>query len=246
MLLKCKERVILFNDFISLNFIFIRICRIFIRYSFIPNLQLETPTFKILGKAYCDGMSIFSPMATYESRMFLAKRLAGVPGYQYDTKNPFEYYQREVFSPEEREILNEHFKKIPGHECTRHISFDGKMYLFDFRKTVGIENFLDDSEHASVEPSSDWIMQNKNRVIELLHLEHPNELQISEVDERFIGMFMNDRKFHELSYNNRQKVKLAITATNQFENKFTKPFQEAIISFQIFLMKRFAKNGKFF
>src|SRR4051812_39417444 len=108
---------------------FFRICRIFIRYAFIPFLQLETPTFKKLGKAFIEGMSFFIPFSTYESRLFLARRLAGIPGYQYDVDMSKETFQRQIFSAHEVKELTEKFQKSPGHEYRKSFVFDEKMYL---------------------------------------------------------------------------------------------------------------------
>lgn len=182
------------------------------------------------------------PFVSFESRLFMVKRIAGVPGYQYDIKVPIDYYQKEVFNAEELKQLNEHFETIPGHESTRHLSLGGKMYLLNVKKLIVSNNLTDENENIS----PDWLGADKNSFLEFLGLNYPSELEIVEVDERFIGMYMNDRKFHELSYNDQRKVKASIRVNNQFANRFAKLIQEAIVSVHIFLMKRFVKNGSFY
>lgn len=186
------------------------------------------------------------PFVTFESRLFLVKRMAGVPGYQYDIKIPIDYYQKEVFNADEHQKLNEHFQTTPGHESTPHLSLGGKMYLLNIKKLDETKTAIDKLKDENDNVSSDWLNADKKKFLEFLGLNYPSELEIVEVDERFIGMYMNDRRFHELSYKDQRRVKTAIRANNQFANRFSRLIQEATISVHIFFMERFVKNGSFY
>ena len=103
-------------------------------------------------------MSFYVPFSSYESRVFLARRLAGVPGYQYDVDVSKEYYQKQIFSPEELKRFIEGFQKVPGHEYRRHMVFDEKMTLLEINR---LEN-LKQEESDQIENSLDNMDENRN------------------------------------------------------------------------------------
>lgn len=74
--------------------------RMLIRYILIPNIQLEYPIFKTMVRAIAEGLGEFSSMFTYESQLFYAKMLIGLPGYQY-----YLNYDNEILS--KTELLND-------------------------------------------------------------------------------------------------------------------------------------------
>lgn len=225
------------------------ICRIFIRYAFIPFLQLETPTFRRLGKAFIEGMSFFIPFSSYESRFFLAKRLAGVPGYQYDVDISKEVFQRQIFNDEEAKLLVEQFQNDPGREYRRNMVFDKKMYLLeimriDDQKTGSENNFghytnLDDNNNNNNNEEPATCDRDIKSLMKLMGLKHPSEILITEVDETNIKMYLNDRKFKDLSAMDQFLVKAGNHHAKMIENRFTKPLYEAALSFYIFMMEKY-------
>jgi hypothetical protein len=238
-----------------LHFLCFRICRISLRYIFIPFLQLESPTFVKLGKAFVDGMSSFIPFSSYESHLFLTRRLTGVPGYQYDIDMRKEVLQRQIFSVDELNRFSEEFQKVVGHEYRRHMVFDEKMYLVETkRKNVSKSSHsnepdkLDDTgkqtkpNYKTINPN-DW-NRDIDKLVEFLGLENSSELLISEVEEENNQIYFNDRKFNELSEKDKYLVKLGIHQINMFSYKLLKPLYEAALSYHIYTMEKFMKNQK--
>lgn len=95
---------------------------------------MDTPTFRKLGKAFIDGMGWYVPFSTYEARLFLARRLAGVPGYQYDVDINKEFYQKQIFTKDELKMFREQFQNVPGFEYRKNMVFDEKMHLIDIKR----------------------------------------------------------------------------------------------------------------
>lgn len=233
---------------------FTRICRIFIRYAFIPFLQLETPTFQKLGRAFIEGLKFFVPFSTYESRLFLARRLAGVPGYQFEVDMSKEFYHRQIFNKAELKRFVEEFQKTPGHEYRRNMVFDEKMRILDINRIDEMKhehdlngNFLDANgniygHYKDFEKNEvDWD-QDTQDLIAFLGLKHPSELSITEIDEKNIGVYLNDRKYKQLSDRDQRLVKYGVDHAKLIKNRFTKPLSDATLSFMIKLMKRHPVN----
>lgn len=200
---------------------------------------METPTFKKLGKAFIEGMSPFIPFSSYESRLFLARRLAGVPGYQYNVDMSKEAFQRQLFTPEELQRIKEEMQHAPGHEYRRNMVFDEKMYLLDVQK-IGYVN-LENEENNNEQP--EW-EKAENSLINLMELKCPGELIITEVKEENIKAYLNDLKFNTLSSKDRSLVKMGLHHIKMIENRFTKPIYEASLSFLIFLMEKYYNSNK--
>lgn len=59
------------------------ICEISRRYIFVQVLQQEASEFVEMARAFYEGHSDLLPMVSFEAMMFLNKRTAGVPRYQY-------------------------------------------------------------------------------------------------------------------------------------------------------------------
>lgn len=70
-------------------------------------------------------------MMSYESLLFLVKRLAGIPGYQLDIDNSKEYFQRQIFTPAELHEIEEKFQNTRGFEYRKNLIFDGKMHVLE-------------------------------------------------------------------------------------------------------------------
>lgn len=201
-------------------------------------------------------MSFFIPFSSYESRLFLARRLAGVPGYQFDVDMSKEYFQRQVFAPDEVQMLVEFFQSTPGHEYRRHMVFDEKMYLVEMKRIDELKNSnehfgttLDNMDRDSNDfghyksfdenhNQSDEIEEDTKFMLDTLGLKHPSELLITHVDESNIQMYLNDRKFKELSLKDQTLVKIANHQVKMISNCYTKPLYEASISLIMFIMEK--------
>lgn len=233
------------------------------RYAFIPFLQFETPTFEKLGRAFIEGMSSFIPFMTFESRLFLVRRMAGVPGYQYGVDMSKEIFQRQIFNSDELQEIIEHFQMVPGHEYRRQMVFDEKVRLLTITRMNEVINenenrevLLDNMDenrnvfgyykdlnfNSNIDLSFDMQTGNKKYLMEFLGLKHPKELRITEIDEQSIGMYLNDHKFYELSSSNQRRVNMVIGRIKQLESNWTRYFQEAAVNINIFRMNRFVRN----
>jgi hypothetical protein len=212
-------------------------------------------------------MSFFVPFSSYESRLFLARRLAGVPGYQYDVDLSKEVFQRQIFNPDEIQRFITHFQNSPGHEYRRHMVFDEKMYLLEIKRldelkqeeSDGIEatldnmdenrnvfghykDFSDDNNNNSVQPEK-WDEDIKN-LMEILDVKDPSELLITEVDEENYKMYLNDRKFKELSSRDQYLVKVGVHQTKMIGNRFVRPLYQASLTVYMYLMEKYLKGLK--
>jgi hypothetical protein len=207
-------------------------------------------------------MGHFLPFSTYESRLFLARRLAGVPGYQYDVDMSKEFFQRQIFTSDEVKKLVKEFQNIPGHEYRKHIVFDAKMYLLEIqridelkssdsetnldsidenRNIFGLYKDLNDNNNESLQDK--WGEDTK-ALMTFLDLKHPSELLITEVDETNIGRYLNDRKYKELSLYDQHLVRVAIHQINMIDNRFMRPLYEAGLSVLMYFINRYHKSQK--
>lgn len=209
-------------------------------------------------------MGAFIPFSSFESRLFLARRLAGVPGYQYDIDMSKEVFQRQIFSSQEIQKVVKHFQMVPGHEYRRHMVFDAKMYLLDINRIDDLkgenestELLLDNMDvNRNIFGHYTTIIDNNNNgkaqhfdediayLMEYLELKHPSELSITQVDEENIGMYMNDRKFKQLSSKDQLFVKIGIHQINMIGNRFVRPLYEAGLSMNLFLMGLYQNKQK--
>lgn len=211
-------------------------------------------------------MSFFIPFSSYESRLFLARRLAGIPGYQYDVDMSKEVFQRQIFSPDEAKQLIDNFQKSPGgHEYRKGFVFDAKMYLLEIKRIDDLKNEdeyneepLDsmdenrnifghftnlDANNNRNEYSGKWGEDIKG-LMDHLELKHPSELLITPVDEENIQMYLNDRKFKELSHRDQLLVKVGIHQAKMIGKRFMRPLYECVLSFYLFMMDQFQKSQK--
>lgn len=205
-------------------------------------------------------MSFFIPFSTYESRLFLARRLAGIPGYQYDVDKTKEIFQRQIFTPNEVKELVEQFQNSPGHEYRRNFVFDAKMYLLEIKRLDDLKNEDEISEEAldsldenrnifglytNLEGNNKKLSPWEEDVKALMYhldLKDPSELLITPVDEENIQMYLNDRKFNELSYKDQRLVKVGIHQAKMIGNRFTRPIYERIMSVLLFMMEQYHSN----
>lgn len=203
---------------------------------------METPTFKRLGKAFIEGMSFFIPFSSYESRLFLARRLAGIPGYQYDVDLSKETIQRQIFTPEELQKFKDQFQNCPGHEYRRNMVFNEKMYVLEVKKNednYGSYTNLDDNNNDE-QPED----EGKHSLSDIMNIKLPDELIMVELNDDDFKSYLSDRKINELSFRNQFLVKAGNHHAKMIENRFTRPIYEAVLSFYLFLMEKYHNNHK--
>jgi len=224
-----------------------------IRYFFVPLLQLETPIFRKLGKAFMDGMAPFIPLSNYETTYFLAKRLAGIPGYQFDVDLSKEVFQRQIFTPEEMTLFANRFQNLPGFEYRQQYIFDGRMCLLDINRS-GYSK-----KHQ--EPSLSFIGVHKNKqdencndiinveayaaIMKVLELGNPEELTVTRIeDDESIQKYQTDKKFYELSKSDQRLVKINNSFMKLLDNKYMRPIIEAFVGITVYKIERYTKSLK--
>lgn len=178
-------------------------------------------------------MSLFVFTASFESRLFLAKRLTGVPGYQLDVDMSTEVFQRLIFSSDEIKMLNQHFQTVPGHDFRRHMMFTENIYLFNIKRNRSPGSFKEDSSFHDI--------NEKKSLVKLLELENPSDLKMTKIDEENIQMHLNDHKFHELSKKEQWLVKIEVFHTKMYVTRFGRPLYELFVALIIFLMEMYRK-----
>lgn len=132
------------------------ICLIMIRYLFLPNIQLETPKFREMATALCKGLSPFIPHMSYDIQMFLAKRILGVRGYQYDVDLSKEKICIQIFNDEELENANESVRMM-------HRNNSNMLNICDIQFGNGIPVTVSKNcVHIGISSGNDEDGQNKN------------------------------------------------------------------------------------
>lgn len=91
------------------------ICENIRRYIFVQVLQMETPMFDQMARTFHEGQSIYIPLMSYEVMIFLNKRTAGVPGYQYKIDLGREQICKQIFTSKELEAIHEKYSAEQGY-----------------------------------------------------------------------------------------------------------------------------------
>lgn len=188
----------------------VEICSIFNRYVLIPALQLEYPLYEKCANLLVKGMHIFTWTSSYESRLFLIKRLAGVPGYQYKINIPKGFYCKKVFSEVEREQIQEKIQSFSEYRQLREILFPEKLLQLEYVKNNKSTEFaLDEKyDHAGL--------------VDLFDLVHINDLHIREIDEEKVAQYLNGNQYDMLSKKDKFLVELNIALFGMAQMPVTK------------------------
>jgi hypothetical protein len=195
-------------------------------------------------------MGWFVPFSSYKARLFLARRLAGIPGYQYEIDVSKEYFQRQIFTKDELKQLRERFQNTPGFEYRKNFVFNKNLVLLDIKR---IDEFKSDYiVHDDLDCNSNLYGTYKSEMnenesmdtdveylVNLLGLKHPSELLITEINNDNIKPYMNDAKFKLLSNRDQFLIKMCIHHVNMISNRLSKPFYEAGLDVLLNVMKRY-------
>ncbi|KAL7039734.1 hypothetical protein ACKWTF_000090 [Chironomus riparius] len=203
------------------------ICHIQIRYFFNPLLQMETKIFQKLGQALCDGLKYHIPFLSYKYCLFLTRRLAGIPGYQFDVDLSKEFLIRQIFTKSELEIIKAKYQNFKGFENYKGLIFAEKMHIIDIKRNPEVIFETDDQ---------------KRIIINLLELEYPDKLELIEYNDENYKSFLNDKKFDTLKKSDRCLVKLMIQSLNSSKYFITKYIAELSLSAFLKVMKTCESN----
>lgn len=222
-----------------------QICYICLRYIFIPILQLETPEFKQMTEALTDGLAQFIPNLTYESQYFLTKRVAGIPGYQYNVDKEKEILCRSVFNDEEVKALHFAASQISGYEYLDGIVFDHKIRLLNIKK---IDQCIEATEDNGI--SGFFKSTNENSVSSLtslhkiLGLTHANQLEVTEVDDTGFMNLLGDYKFKTLSIKDQYIIRMRVSTLKFYEYRIGRMICEQGLSLILYRQKKFLNQKK--
>lgn len=155
------------------------ICEICRRYIFLQILQLETPEFMQMARAFYDGLSQFLPVFSFNAMMFLNRRTAGLPGYQYKIDVNKESLCKTLFTQNELNMIHSYFSAREGYEYIREFILDNNIKLLKIRPQRSTNNNI---EKPTSDPDSYTnIMEfdSLTALHKLLGLTEPSELQIT-------------------------------------------------------------------
>lgn len=239
------------------------ICRILQRYIFIPILQYgtETPAFKRLVTSFLDGMNDFIPYSSFGSRLFLNRRVAGIPGYQYKVDMSKETLINPIFTTKEHELLKIGVQVQTGKNYLEGMLLSENIMLMD---VIRIDDCQEVKENSITDENSNFhgmykktingnLEELNNNMIEndaqtnveefakLLELKHPSELTIRKVEEKDINLCMDDHQFYKLSKADQKLVDFNIHITNMLSYKIPRYINECVLSVYLYRMKKEAK-----
>lgn len=219
--------------------------------------QLETPLFKKMATSLIDGMGLLIPFSTYESRMFLAKRLCGVPGYQYDLDVSKELSYKSYFTDDEFHAIQQSYAKRPGFEYLKSVTFNNKTCIIEIKKfdhcqheqdINPIEDLLDnmdenrnifglykgmDEELMLEKASTDKKLEDKSEfqdLLKVLGVKHESEILLTEVSDSDRKKYWNDKKFRNLTSRDKFLVRYNIHTTKMLQYKMSRMLSESVVS----------------
>uniref|UniRef100_A0A182T9K7 DUF2236 domain-containing protein n=1 Tax=Anopheles maculatus TaxID=74869 RepID=A0A182T9K7_9DIPT len=130
------------------------ICHVVIRYVFIPALQLETQLLRHMMGAIVDAFIPYMPFLSYDSIMFLTRRLIGVPGYQYALDLKKEFICRPLLTKEELDATVEYISPRDGYrqvEAMYRAIFTDKLHIYTVKELTDEinANYLETSTNGA-------------------------------------------------------------------------------------------------
>lgn len=169
----------------------------------------------------------------------MARRLAGIPGYQYRVDMSKEFFQRQIFNREELQHLIDQFQLVPGEEYRRHFVYDEKFHILEIKRGQASVEGDDYFDHCKIvyRKNGKWEENDVKDLALFLNLKHSDELSITEINEDDIKKSFNDKKFKELSFKDQILIKLSVDHTKLVNHKLTNIFTEIGFSILLHIMK---------
>jgi hypothetical protein len=163
-------------------------------------IQVETSTTVKLRRVFLRGFANYLPFTSYDSSMFMLKRLTGVPGYQYKVKN--EFLQPQIFTAEEILKISTEYETRIGHEYRKYLTFYDKFLLFD----TGVESMVEVAQ--KFDKSSETSQKVQKHFDKVFGNESTSNINICVVDESSI--VYDDRNYYKLSFRDKIFVNMYI------------------------------------
>lgn len=237
------------------------ICQIMLRYIFIPLIQFESPTFRQMVTALFEGMSQFLPHMTYDVQMFTAKRVIGVPGYQYNVDISKECLCRAIFTEPELEDMRQHIFRQTGYEYAD-MTFGNGIPLVEIRRGSNSAIVLMDREDEKLNVGGTWTKMDEEEVdgkmmnvkgdsthkwAKLLGLDDPKQLVVTVLrpddnDRDGWTKYLNDSKFGELSKGDQVVVRMGCRFAVWLNYRLGRFILESGLSMMLYFMRKWHKT----
>uniref|UniRef100_A0A182NJS2 DUF2236 domain-containing protein n=1 Tax=Anopheles dirus TaxID=7168 RepID=A0A182NJS2_9DIPT len=229
------------------------ICYMVMRYVFVPSLQLETPLLRQMVGAIVDAFTPYMPFVSYESVMFLTRRLVGIPGYQYSVDMKKEFLCRPIITREELDKVTDYMETRDGYRQVKAMYraiFTDKLRLYTVKELPDEinQNYLETTAAGmngtytklSGEDGDDQRLKAAElQLRELLGLKHNQQLIITEVeDEREWSTYMNDSKLKQLSARDQTNVRVTAQTLNLCYTTIGRFANETTLSFILYRIRR--------
>uniref|UniRef100_A0A182IL11 ER-bound oxygenase mpaB/mpaB'/Rubber oxygenase catalytic domain-containing protein n=1 Tax=Anopheles atroparvus TaxID=41427 RepID=A0A182IL11_ANOAO len=228
------------------------ICQMLLRYIFLPSLQLETPLFRQMVITIVDAFADYMPFTSYESVMFLTRRLVGVPGYQYMVDMEKEQICRRLLSMQELDGVLQYMETRDGYRQAIEIDKVRLYHVKDLNSpslNAINQNFLTSiesiggpyTEKSNNELSIEELRQNssKKHLRELLGLKQNQELVVTLIEnDSEWSTYLNDDKLKQLSERDQMYVKITIQSLNWCYSTIGRFVNEWALSFILYRIKQ--------
>ncbi|XP_053673436.1 uncharacterized protein LOC128723697 [Anopheles nili] len=230
------------------------ICRMVMRYVFLPSLQLETPLFRQMIGAIVDAFTGYMPFVSYESVLFLTRRLVGIPGYQYAVDLQKEQICRPLLTKQELDGVLEYMTPREGY---RQVIAMYRAIFSDKLRLYTVKDLADEINHNYQETSSegtngtytklpseedDDLQRQKaseRQLRELLGLTYNQELVMTTVDdETEWSSYLSDVKLKQLSSRGQTNVRVTAQSLNLCYTTIGRFTNETALSFILYRVKR--------
>lgn len=218
------------------------VCQAIIRYIFIPLIQIETPEFRSMVEPLFKGLSQFMPHMTYDLQMFTAKRLLGIPGYQFASDIYKETVCRQLFTPLEIVELREHIFRNTGVEY-KDITFCEAIPIINVRsERISLHSFdtIQDENLNIISKSAPLKSDPIPQLLKLLNLDSADHLDLHFIDPDAVDWKsqLNDSQFHKLSHRDQIVLKTRFRLMRACEYRVVRFFCETGLSFVLYLMRK--------
>lgn len=227
----------------------------YMRYIFMPLLQMETPLFKEMVNALLEGMRDFMPHMTYDLQMFTVRQLIGIPGYQYGVDLSKETICKPLFTSDEFILIHKLMCSVPGYEHFKELINEG-VPLIDIKRGTRFIHSIDKRNIANQLDNMDSNQNLKGTYrlkTEIQHKMLHKYLGLSDDDDvnvRFTDnnvewcQYLNDAKFYELSKMDQFTVRLRLQMRNMLDTNVGRYLLHTAFTYVLYAIKKFNNSKK--
>uniref|UniRef100_A0A182WKY0 DUF2236 domain-containing protein n=1 Tax=Anopheles minimus TaxID=112268 RepID=A0A182WKY0_9DIPT len=225
------------------------ICHTVMRYVFVPSLQLETLLLRRMMGAVVDAFAPYMPLVSYESILFMTRRLVGIPGYQYMVDREKEYICRPIISKEE---MNDVLEFLTPRDGYRQVVAMYRAIFTEKLRLYTVKELPDEINHNYVDmamagtngtytqlPGEEDQKSSESQLRELMGLKHNQELVVTTVDdESEWSTYRNDSKLELLPARDQTNVRWTIQSLNLCNTTIGRFANETVLSLILYRLRR--------